>query len=454
MAAAALALACAACASTETSSAGASTSSVDVTTTKPVPSTSPPSASVVETTPTQPPTATTTEAPVVVKTGSQRLVDDNFSVLDGKRVGLIAHQASIVGESHLADLLDAAPNVELVAMFGPEHGVRGTADAGEYVESTTDPTTGLPLFSLFGRTRQPTVDMLEGIDVLVYDLQDVGTRYYTYISTMGLAMQAAATNDIEFVVLERPNPLGDLVGGGVLEAERSSFVGQYPIPDVYGLTSLQLAELIVAEALLPGLDTLTLTGVPAVGLDPTMRWADTGLPWIPPSPAITTPETALLYPATIYFEATSLSYGRGTETPFEVIGAPWLDTATLQAELDGRSLPGVAFEATTINPEMLPGMTVEPAYLGEVIPALQLTVTDPSAIQPTELGVHVLDAVFAQAREAGVDALSRPDWLDQLSGSTLLRTDLLSGALAVDDVLAEQAANRQNMFEQLPTYPR
>ena len=212
------------------------------------------------------------------------LVDGGFEELDGKRVGLIAHQNSVVDGTHLGDLLDAAPNVELVALFGPEHGVRGTADAGEYVADATDPSTGVPVFSLFGPTRQPTAEMLAGLDALVYDLQDVGARYYTYISTMGLAMQAAAAANIEFVVLERPNPLGDQIGGGVLEPQNASFVGQYPIADVYGLTSAQLARQIIDNQWLAGVDSLNFNAVGLTGWDPSMRWADTCLLYTSPSP--------------------------------------------------------------------------------------------------------------------------------------------------------------------------
>ena len=432
----------------------ASTTTTTAATTTTTTATTTPPTTASSTTSTNPPTTTSEQASVQVGTGAHRLVAANFAPLDGKRVGLIAHQSSVVGDSHIADLLNEAPNVELVATFGPEHGLRGTADAGEFVPSEIDPETGLPVFSLYGPTRQPTTEMLEGIDVLVYDLQDVGTRYYTYISTMGLAMQAAAANNIEFVVLERPNPLGGLVGGGVLEADRTSFVGQYPIPDIYGLTSMELAAVIIAEELLPGLEDLNFSGVPTINWTKSMRWEDTGLEWIPPSPAITSPDTALLYPATIYFEATSLSYGRGTEMPFEVLGAPWLNAEALQAELASRDLPGVEFDATSITPEMLATITVVPAYLGETIPAVQLEVTDPQAIRPAELGLHLLDAVFAQARAAGVDPLSRPEWLDQLSGSTLLRRGIAGGEFSVDEILAQQDADRDTLFDQLESYPR
>ncbi len=443
-------LVAAACSSSVSPPRDDSSPSDDVVDAAPVPTEpgTPTSASPTSTaTSTTAPTSTTTStipAPDV-RTGAARLVESDFALLDGTRVGLIAHQNSVVGESHLGDLLHAAPNVTLVAMFGPEHGVRGTADAGEYVDDAVDDSTGVPIFSLFGPTRKPTPDMLDGIDVLVFDLQDVGARYYTYISTMGLAMQAAAEADIDFVVLDRPNPLGGLLGGGVLEPERTSFVGQYPLTDTYGLTSFELARLIAANALLPGLDELTLDGVPLAGWDRSMRWEDTGLRWIPPSPAITTPDTALLYPATIYFESTNLSYGRGTDMPFEVIGAPWLDAEALHDDLASRDLPGVDFTATTIAPKMLPDMTVEPAYLGETLPALQLTVTDRATIEPSALGVHLLDAVFAQARSAGVDPLARPNWIDQLSGSDLLRRGIAGGEFTVEEILGIHAAQQAEL---------
>lgn len=385
-----------------------------------------------------PTTATTTTEPLEdqrrVLTGAAVLVDRGFDLIDGRRVGLISHQNSVVASRHLADWLHDAPNVELVALFGPEHGARGDADAGEYVADVVDPSTGVPVFSLYGPTRQPTPEMLDGIDVLLYDLQDVGARYYTYISTMGLAMQAANDAGIEFMVLDRPNPLGGQVGGGRLNGGYASFVGMYTIPDLYGLTPGELATWIAA-GLLPKLNDLDLSVVEMIGWNHEMLWEDTGLEWIAPSPAMTTPDAALVYPATIYFEALTLSYGRGTDTPFQVIGAPWLDADALVADLIGRRLGGIGFTATTISPQMLAGMTVEPAFLGETIPAVRLSVTDAHALRPTEVGVHLLDAVFNQADAAGVDPLARPDWLDQLSGGPLLRRFVTDQPRDVEEIL-------------------
>ena len=394
----------------------------------------------------------TTEPPPQVRTGAQVLADSSFSQLAGLRVGLIAHQNSVVQvedvQIHLSDAMVATDDVELVALFGPEHGVRGTADAGELVEDEVDPETGLPVFSLFGNTRQPTPEMLEGIDVLVYDLQDVGTRYYTYISTMGLAMQAAANEGIGFVVLDRPNPLGGAIGGGVLEVERTSFVGQYPIPDQYGLTAGELALQIVEHEWLSGLDGLDLDVVTADGWTRDMLWPETGLEWIAPSPAIDTVESALLYPATIWFEASAMSYGRGTDEPFRVLGAPWLDADAAANELRERSLPGVTFETTEVTPTSA-GLTVEPAFADQTIPAVRIRVEDPSLVEATELGVHLLDVMSTQANAAGATFLSRPAWLDQLSGNALLRSVVESGAIDVDAVVEAQELQRLNGAAQL-----
>lgn len=391
---------------------------------------------------TAPTTTTTIEAPaVVVLTGAQRLADTDFAQFTGQRVGLIAHQNSIVDGGHLSNAIAESPNVELTALFGPEHGVRGDADAGVFVDDEIDPETGAPVFSLFGPTRKPTPASLADVDVLLYDLQDVGTRYYTYISTMGLAMQAAAEADIPFVVLDRPNPLGGQVGGGLLDQANSSFVGQYAIPDVYGLTSGELANYIVENDALAGIDGLELDIITLEGWDHSMVWDDTNLEWIPPSPAITNPDAALLYPATIYFEATNLSYGRGTEIPFQIVGAPWLDAEAVASELNARGLDGVSFTATQMTPELLVGITIEPAFLNETLPAVQLVVTDPSTIRPTEVGIHLLEVIFAAATEAGVDPLSRPEWLDQLSGSTRLRSALTT-ATAAEEIVAQHLTER------------
>src|SRR5262245_2201020 len=229
-----------------------------------------------------------------IATGAEVLEASGFAALAGKRVGLITNHTGLVRGEHLADLLHKAPNVKLTAIFAPEHGFRGTAEAGAKVRDNVDAKTGVPVFSLYGASRKPTPQMLRNVDVLVFDIQDVGARFYTYIATMGLAMQAAAAARIPFLVLDRPNPLGgDYVSGFVLEPALRSFVGQYPIPIVHGLTVGELARMIQGEKWLEGLDTLELSLVQMRGWRRSMRWPQTGRTWVATSPNIPTFEAAL-----------------------------------------------------------------------------------------------------------------------------------------------------------------
>ena len=418
------------------------------------------STTTTETATTTTETATTSQAPFLdaaptsraqstrVQTGADRLVASNFAAIAGKRVGLISHQNSVVDGRHLADHLAASSDVVLVALFGPEHGARGDRDAGEYVEDTTDPATGVPVFSLFGETRQPTPEMLEGIDVLLYDLQDVGARYYTYVSTMGLAMQAAASADISFVVLDRPNPLGGRVGGGVLDEDATSFVGLYPVPATYGLTAGELALAALANNWLPGLESLQLSVIEMVGWDASMEWPDTGLDWIAPSPALTSALSALAYPTTVYLEATTLSYGRGTNRPFSLFGAPWMNAQRVADDLNARDLPGLRFTSTTATPQMLNEMTVEPAFLNVEIAAVEVDIVDHSAVGPAQAAVHILSVVTSEAKLAGIELFDRPEWLDQLSGSSRLREDLERGSSA-DKIISRQDAEMVALSKEL-----
>ena len=378
--------------------------------------------------PTVPPrvAADTTAA---VKTGAQVLAESGFEHLAGQRVGLVVNHTAVVDTTHLIDLLHAAPNVELAALFGPEHGLRGTADAGETVDDGIDDRTGAPIYSLYGSTRKPTPEMLDGVDVLVFDIQDIGARFYTYISTMGLAMQAAAETGIPFVVLDRPNPIGGAtVSGFVLEPEQTSFVGQYPIPIAHGLTVGELAQMILAEGWLEGLENLDLDVVPVEGWSRTMLWPETGLPWIPPSPNIPDFETALVYPGAAFFEAASASEGRGTETPFLLLGAPWADGQALADTLNARGLPGVRFDPAQFTPRSIEGMSSNPKLEGVTLDGIRYVVTDAVAVRPVEAGIHVLHAFYQQAQSQGHEFLARPEWLDRLGGTPRLREHLTSGA--------------------------
>ncbi len=369
------------------------------------------------------------EAPPV-KTGAAVLAERGFDLLDGKRVGLVVNHTARVDTTHLIDLIAAAPNVELTALFGPEHGLRGTADAGERIADGRDERTGVPVYSLYGETRKPTPDMLHGADVLVFDIQDIGARFYTYISTMGLAMQAAAEQGISFVVLDRPNPLGgNYVSGFVLEPEHMSFVGQYPIPMVHGMTVGELARMIRNESMMEGLEELDLHVVEMEGWRRDMLWPETGLPWIPPSPNIPDFGTALVYPGPVLFEATSASEGRGTRQPFVQVGAPWLDGQAAADSLNAKGLAGVRFEAIVFTPESIPGMASHPKLEGQTLGGIRHILTDEQAFRLVETGIHVLDVFRKQAASNTPEELvDRPEGMARLAGTQRLLSMLRQGA--------------------------
>ena len=363
-----------------------------------------------------------------VRTGAEVLVRDRFEMLAGRRVGLIANHTSRVDTVHLGDVLAEAPEVNFTAFFAPEHGIRGTAEAGEEVVGSIDARTGLPVHSLYGNTRKPTPEMMRGVDVLVFDIQDVGARFYTYISTMGLSMQAAAEAGVAFAVLDRPNPLGgEYVGGFMLEPEYASFVGQFEIPIAHGLTVGELARMIQGEQLLPGLEQLELHVVPMEGWSRSMQWPATGLPWISPSPNIPDYETALVYPGTCLFEAINANEGRGTFQPFRLLGAPYVDADSLVRSLEHRNLPGVAFEPVVFSPQSIQGMATSPRFLNTSLEGVRITVTASEVFQPVETGIHLIDAFREQARREGETLVSRPDALRRLAGTDDLESMLEDG---------------------------
>ena len=361
-----------------------------------------------------------------VRTGAELLVESGFDHIAGNTVGLIVNHTALVGEEHLINLVDAAPNVTLGAIFGPEHGLRGTAEDGEAVKDGVDQLTGAPVYSLYGATRRPTPEMLSGLDILIFDIQDVGARFYTFISTMGLAMQSAAEAGLPFMVLDRPNPLsGTYASGFILEPEQRSFVGQFSIPIAHGLTVGELAKMIKGEALLTGLESLDLQIIPMEGWTRTMQWTDTGRPWVPTSPNIPKFETALVYPGTCFFEATSGSEGRGTHSPFLQVGAVEVDGEQIAAILNKKSLPGVHFEVAEFTPKPLTSMDSAPKLNGQTVRGLGIKVVDHKTYQPVETGIHILHAYY-HAVSAPDDFLTRPEWLGKLSGTAKLVSMLAS----------------------------
>lgn len=332
----------------------------------------------------------------VVKPGIEVLRDREFQGLVGKRVGLVTNPSGV--DRHLestVDILYNAPGVSLVALYGPEHGVRGDVYAGGKVTDTKDDVTGLPVYSLYGSTRKPTPQMLDGIDVMVYDIQDVGARSYTFISTLGLVMEACAAKGIEVMVLDRPNPLGgNKIEGCYVEQPFNSFVSQYRIPYVYGMTVGELAVMINEEGLnrgqLGNQDPVKckLTVVPMEGWERDMLYEDTGLPWVLPSPNIPFKDTPLYYSAAgICGELYGfMDIGIGYTLPFQVFGATWLDPEKLKTRLESYDLPGVSFRTIWYKP-------IAGSRKGELVKGLQYFFTDYEDARITETQFHVMQAV-------------------------------------------------------------
>ena len=355
-----------------------------------------------------------------VKTGLEVLIDRDFDVLQGKRVGLITNAT---GVDHnllsIVDIFHQAEQVNLVALFGPEHGVRGDYDAGAYVESYIDEQTGIPVYSLYGPTRKPTPEMLEGIDVLVYDIQDIGARSYTYISTMGLTMEAAAELGIEYVVLDRPNPLGgNRVEGNVAEEGFFSFVSQYPIPYVHGLTVAELAVMLNEEGMLEDGVQADLTVVSMENWRRDMTFGDTGLHWVPTSPHIPHSNSPIFYVATGKFgELQILSEGVGYTLPFEIFGAEWIDADKLAANLNARDFPGVIFRPVSWRP-------FYGRDEGKRLQGVQIHVTDYSRLNLTSLGYHFLEAhheLYPDKNPFEMATAARIRMFDRVAGSDQVR---------------------------------
>jgi uncharacterized protein YbbC (DUF1343 family) len=359
----------------------------------------------------------TRPAAVDVRPGIEVLLADSLHLVEGRRVGLVTNHTGIDRDGRTdIDLLAEHPAVELVALFSPEHGIRGEAGAGAAVESGVDEQTGLPIYSLYGETRKPTPAMLEGIDVLLFDMQDVGARYYTYVSTMALAMEAAGENGIPFVVLDRPNPIrGDVVQGNVLDPEYATFVGMYPVPMRHGMTPGELARMYVGEF---GVEA-ELYVVPVDGWRRSTRFEDTGLPWVPPSPNMPSVESALAYPGTCLFEGTPLSVGRGTDRAFQWIGAPWLDGVALAAALNSYEIDGVRFEAVTFTPID----AGDGKFEGQEVEGVRL-VAESSTYDSPRAGVAMLIETY---RASGDNWEWRVAHFDRLAGTDALRLGIEAG---------------------------
>lgn len=345
-----------------------------------------------------------------VRLGVDVLLSDSLHVIQGKRVGLITnHTGRDAAGVSTIDRLAKAAGVRLTALYGPEHGLRGIAKPGEKVSSTVDSATGVPVYSLYGETRVPSAAMLKDVDVLIFDIQDVGARVYTYPWTMTLAAEAATKAGKTFIVLDRPNPIrADRVEGGVLDPKFRSFVGAYPVAIRYGLTVGELARYLIRTKQL----NAEVRVIPMQNYARSMWWDDTGIAWVNPSPNMRSVDAAVLYPGTVFFEGTNVTEGRGTDAPYQLIGAPWLtDAGAIARQLNDLKLRGVSFDSTTATP------AEGYKWAGQAIPVIRVAVTDRNAVHATTIGLHFLRAIYARHPKEWEWGAS----IDRLAGSDRLR---------------------------------
>ena len=353
-----------------------------------------------------------------VRPGIEVILEDSLHLVLGQRVGLVTnHTGTDRAGTPSIDLLADHPEVELVALFSPEHGIRGKEEAGVRVTGGRDGRTGVPIHSLYGATTKPTAEMLAGVDVLLFDIQDVGARYYTYLSTMALAMEAAGEANIEFVVLDRPNPIGgEAVQGNLLDPDFASFVGLYPVPMRHGLTAGEFARMAVGEF---GVK-VTLSVAVADGWTRDMPYAETDIPWVAPSPNMPSVTSALHYPGTCLFEGTPISVGRGTPMAFQHVGAPWLDGDALAARLNAIGVPGAAFRPTSFIPAN-PG---DGKFAGKEVHGVMLEAVGEN-YDPTLAAL----ALLTELRAASGDLWKwRSSHFDRLAGGDRLRLQVEAGA--------------------------
>ena len=371
--------------------------------------------------------------------GVEVLLSDSLHLIRGKRVGLLTnHSGRDRKGTSTIDLLHKAPGVKLTALFGPEHGIRGDARAGAQISDSVDAATGVKIYSLYGAVSVPTQAMLDQIDVLVYDIQDVGARVYTFEWTLANAAVAAAAAKKPVIILDRPDPIrADRWEGNILDPKFKSLVGQYPVALRYGLTPGELLKFLVGTKLLDA----DVKVVPMKNYRRSLWFDQTGLPWLNPSPNLRTLDAELLYPGTVFFEGTTATEGRGTDAPFTLIGASWMtDNTAIAAELNARKLPGVRFDTAT--------RTIEAGYKfgGQTIPMIKVTVTDRNVVRPVEVGIRMLRAIYARHPK---DFQWRAS-IDRLAGTDKLKAAV--EANTVDALIKEWDADAAKFAQMVKPY--
>ena len=351
-----------------------------------------------------------------VQTGLDVAAKDNFSQFKGKKIGIVTNHTAVDAKGeHIVDLIFRS-GVKIHAIYAPEHGFRGNIERGVEIEdSNIDPMTGAHIFSIYGSNRKPSPEMLEGIDLMIFDIQDIGSRYYTYISTLGMIMEAAGENGVPVYIFDRPNPIGRLAEGPIMQENFVSFVGQYPVAIRHGMTVGELALMYKDNKMINAAEDLEIHIIKMKHWRPNIPYEKNRLPWIAPSPNIKNVNEALVYPGTCLFEGTNFSEGRGTVHPFEWVGAPYIDAEKVIMELSKRPIEGVDMKPVTFTPVDIPGTAMNPKYKNVLCQGLSLHVSDPVHFRSLEFGVHLISVLMELYPDDF--SIDRPDFLGNLWGN-------------------------------------
>lgn len=364
--------------------------------------------------------------PKQVSVGADVLLSSKLELIDGKNIAVVTNHSAILNSGeHLIDALVNIPTIKIVALFGPEHGIRGNASAGEHVINSIDEITGVPIFSLYGETKKPTKEMLTNVEILIFDMQDVGARYYTYLSTMILVMEAAAENKIPIIILDRPNPIrGTKIDGPIRLDSLKSFVAWLAVPIIHGMTFGEIAKMANEKNWLANGLKADLKIIEIEGWRRALWFDEMNLKWTAPSPNIKTLNSAIIYPGTCLMEGTNISEGRGTENPFEIIGAPWLDSKKLISDLYQSNLLGVKFKEMNFTPQSIANIAPNPKYKNEICSGIFIEVTNRNIFEPIKTEIAILISIYKnhpdkfEFKEKG---------FDRLAGTPIIRQEILKG---------------------------
>ncbi len=383
---------------------------------------------------------------ISVKPGADVLLLEHLDLIKNNNLGIVTNHTAILNSGiHLVDALKRIDDISIVALFGPEHGIRGDAPDGITISDGKDSKTGIPVYSLYGATRQPTQEMLENVDILIFDIQDIGARFYTYISTMYYTIKAAAENNIPVIILDRPNPInGVRVEGPMLDPEYKTFVGIAEMPIRHGMTIGELSLFFNRTEILGTDKPADLKVIKMKNWKREYYFDDCNIPWVKPSPNMPNLETAIVYPGLCLIEGTNISEGRGTYSPFLTIGSPYINSEEVISEINKFNIDGVQLSDTSYTPVAIPNMASSPKYESKLCNGINIKVTDRERFQPIEFAVKLIYTIHKMYPE---DFTFRERSIDRLWGSTSFREAILSGA--TPDVIIDEYQKKLEEFKNI-----